>query len=260
MDDLAIYAATVPLSAPTSSEQARLWSQSHWPTVYKKSNPFGPHPSIIAHAESEMIGDVQRWTGIALRVAARSESEGFGAPIGAVIVDRVAHTAHAVAVAGDGRWKDQKKGGVGNVMAHAVLRAIGMVARKIKATQNMHSPWEATVANVEPNIYLDYPLFAEEQAIFESGSVSPSGYLCHGLEIYLTHEPCVMCSMALLHSRFGRVVFGRQMPRTGGLCGEASGLGHGLFWRKGLNWNLLAWQLELNDTGLLAELEPLVEA
>jgi tRNA-specific adenosine deaminase 3 len=86
------------------------------------------------------------------------------------------------------------------------------------------------------------------------------------MELYVTHEPCVMCSMAILHSRFGRVVIGRGMGGTGGMMaerrrddcndcndcnehgggeegcgGDEAGLRYGLFWRGELNWKVLCW-------------------
>ena len=44
------------------------------------------------------------------------------------------------------------------------------------------------------------------------------GYQLTNRTLYITHEPCVMCTMALVHARVKEVVFIHPMPSTGG-CG-----------------------------------------
>jgi tRNA(adenine34) deaminase len=40
-------------------------------------------------------------------------------------------------------------------------------------------------------------------------------YRLPGCELYVTLEPCAMCSGAIMHSRIARVVFGARDPKTG---------------------------------------------
>lgn len=44
-------------------------------------------------------------------------------------------------------------------------------------------------------------------------------YRLPGCELYVTLEPCVMCSGALMHARFSRIVFGAHDFKTGA-CGS----------------------------------------
>ena len=39
------------------------------------------------------------------------------------------------------------------------------------------------------------------------------GYLLNSYDVYLTHEPCLMCSMGLVHSRVRRVFYNQLSSR-----------------------------------------------
>ncbi|CAR23406.1 Tad3p [Lachancea thermotolerans CBS 6340] len=46
-------------------------------------------------------------------------------------------------------------------------------------------------------------------------------YLCLDFDVYTTHEPCSMCSMALIHSRIKRCIYLTPMNKTGCLESES---------------------------------------
>jgi tRNA(adenine34) deaminase len=48
-------------------------------------------------------------------------------------------------------------------------------------------------------------------------------YRLPGCELYVTLEPCVMCSGAMMHARLSKVVFGAADPKTGA-CGSVVNL------------------------------------
>lgn len=58
---------------------------------------------------------------------------------------------------------------------------------------------------------------AEQQEAAKNGSQ----YLLIGLSLFITLEPCLMCTMALLHSRVKEVFYLVPMPQTGGCGGIA---------------------------------------
>lgn len=64
-----------------------------------------------------------------------------------------------------------------------------------------------------------------------------ANYLCHNLVVYTTDEPCVMCCMALVHSRVGRVIYLKNAASSGGF--ESN---YQLGARDGLNWKFELWK------------------
>ncbi|CCG21087.1 Tad3 protein [Candida orthopsilosis Co 90-125] len=63
------------------------------------------------------------------------------------------------------------------------------------------------------------------------------GYLCTDMIVYTTHEPCVMCSMALVHSRIVRCTYLKSVSPGGGM--ESS---YYLGDLDGLNWKFPIWR------------------
>lgn len=79
---------------------------------------------------------------------------------------------------------------VHNPLQHAVMRCIDQVSRdELKR-----------LADAAPTL-----------------TQEPLPYMCSGYDLFVTREPCVMCSMAILHSRFKRVCYGTEDAEFGGL-------------------------------------------
>ncbi|KAI0693962.1 hypothetical protein BC835DRAFT_1406574 [Cytidiella melzeri] len=55
----------------------------------------------------------------------------------------------------------------------------------------------------------------------DSKTCNGAHYLLTDLTVFLSHEPCIMCSMALLHSRVQEVIYFVPMEKTGG-CGSVA--------------------------------------
>lgn len=277
---LQIKEITVPLLAPTSPEKADEWSELYWPTFYRKTNPFGAHPASIYMAENQLEvpadGNLSIAQAMDLATQAGDSTKHWSNDLsfGCVVLERVEDKTDILAVAGDARHKplpSEKKriksgqtgcSEQGNVMGHAVMRAVGMIGRK--RLRCASTPISKAAAKAESNFaavglehdeaardafFLDLPLNELERQYFDRDNIKPDGYLCLKLELFLTHEPCIMCSMALVHSRVGRVIFMHRMPKTGGLTSEMVrndtgpvGLGYGLCWRKELNWQFSCWE------------------
>ncbi|KAF8133626.1 hypothetical protein EV363DRAFT_1566046 [Boletus edulis] len=81
-------------------------------------------------------------------------------------------------------------------------------------------------------------------------------YLLTGLSLFITHEPCVMCTMALLHSRVKEVFYLVPMPRTGG-CGGLTCIPS----LKGVNhrFSIGVWKEDPGDSDWPDPLDPTID-
>lgn len=272
-----LYETLIPLYPPTTAEQARSWSQQYWPCSFNPASQTlqnGPPLQLLRTTRAELdSARLEEYLGLAHQAARECSDAGFGRNIGAVVVDP--RMSKVIAVAGDARWWSPASPHPGNATDgfqghadgrpehHALMRAIAMVAEtEIRRQDDDDTSSRARGTNgrqAEPAdlggttlttiefASLHHARSAKEDVHASAGALSENrtdAYLCTGLDVYLTHEPCVCCSMAMIHSRFRACVFERRMAGTGGLCAEKDngGLGYGLFWRPELNWRVMTFE------------------
>ncbi|ATJ84043.1 tRNA adenosine(34) deaminase TadA [Halomonas beimenensis] len=68
--------------------------------------------------------------------------------------------------------------------------------------------YNAPVAGHDPSAH------AEIRALRDAGA-RLANYRLAGCTLYVTLEPCMMCTGAIIHARLARVVYGAAEPRTG---------------------------------------------
>ena len=78
----------------------------------------------------------------------------------------------------------------------------------VKDGQVISKAFNKPIANHDPSAHAEM-LALREAALLEKN------YRIPGSTLYVTLEPCAMCSGAILHARIDRVVYGAPDPKTG---------------------------------------------
>ncbi|KAM7541365.1 hypothetical protein Aperf_G00000024066 [Anoplocephala perfoliata] len=65
---------------------------------------------------------------------------------------------------------------------------------------------------------IDHAAMLAAKLIGRSNLEHGERYLLNDCDVYLSIEPCLMCAMALLHSRVSRVFIAKRLPSIGGMC------------------------------------------
>lgn len=100
-------------------------------------------------------------------------------------------------------------------LRHAVLNVIRAVADYRASSSNTA---EALSLDISTDPIPTPPIPEVSTSEPTTAAQNGSHYLLTSLTLFTSHEPCIMCSMALLHSRVKEIFYLIPMERTGG-CG-----------------------------------------
>ncbi|XP_028250022.1 putative inactive tRNA-specific adenosine deaminase-like protein 3 [Parambassis ranga] len=174
------FVVKVPTRPPLTRPQFELASR-HWPTSFHEDK------QVTVALRGELFSSHQKammhmYMMTALTAANAGKELGMEA-VGAVVVDPVLE--RIIAVGHDCRGA--------HPLHHAVMVCIDLVARSQGGGYYSFDSYTACK-------------FTPANSNMCEGDSQP--YICTGYDLYVTREPCVMCAMALVHSRIGRVFYG----------------------------------------------------
>ncbi|CDQ57303.1 unnamed protein product [Oncorhynchus mykiss] len=169
--------ACPPLTRPQFEQASKLW-----PTSFHEDKQV----TVALRGQlftSSQKSKMQEYMMAAVAAARAGQESGMKA-VGAAVVDPEAERILAVG-------HDCQQGG--HPLHHAIMVCIDLVARGQGGGAYTYDKYPACQS------VLPYSSPSQKQ-------VEP--YICTGYDLYVTREPCVMCAMALVHSRIGRVFYG----------------------------------------------------
>ncbi|KAK4051644.1 tRNA-specific adenosine deaminase subunit tad3 [Microbotryomycetes sp. JL201] len=196
------YVCAVPASVARTEEQAAEWGKV-WPVAMmhiREGARALPRARGWEQVKEEWI---QREAEDVWRAAVEAEQIGE-CPVACHVTDSFHPLVH-----GPGKMPKtivraiDTRQSTGNCLCHAACNAIDAVA--ILDRQNLRGS----------------PLLPD----------MPVPYLLTGLTVFMSHEPCLLCSMSLMHSRIANLFYLKSSPGSGGLGSlfsvhEDGGLNH----------------------------------
>lgn len=181
------FVVKIPARPPLTRPQFELASQ-HWSTAFHENK----HVTVALRGElfsTKEKAKMHTYMTSALTAAQAAKELGMEA-VGAVVVDP--EVDRIIAVGHDCR-RDHP-------LHHAVMVCIDLVARSQGGGNYCFDRYTACQFSL--------PKAAKNQEMSNQSEGAAEPYICTGYDLYVTREPCVMCAMALVHSRIGRVFYG----------------------------------------------------
>lgn len=186
------FLVRVPARPPLTRPQFDT-ARKHWPTAFHEDK------RVTDALKGQLFSPLQKaqmhtYMSTALTAAKAGREAGMEA-VGAVVVDSAQD--RIIAVSHDCRGR--------HPLHHAVMVCIDLVARSQGGGCYSYDQY--------PACRVVWPASGPQGP----ASGPPEPYICTGYHLYVTREPCVMCAMALVHSRIGRVFYGT--PSADGALG-----------------------------------------
>ncbi|QEU59538.1 Tad3 [Kluyveromyces lactis] len=188
----------VPKVGPSTKSLMLKWSEQYWPLIWRGN----PNDQILNDYIFDMTEIRSLLTKIAEESRAIRDLNTMQLPIVSAFVNP---NSGKIIISKDYRHS-------GSPLDHSIMVGINQVAKQEQERRDR-------VQNGT----------ASEEDIHQGET-----YLCLDFDVYTSHEPCSMCSMALIHSRVKRCIFINPMSVSGALKPD-SGDGYCMHSNKDLN-------------------------
>lgn len=182
----------IPATPPTSNELAKEWSKKYWPMVFRRAR-VAWQATPIEEAEREEVAERSRL------LVAQSDSQkekilrelpaesipGFPCAVEThIYIDGfLAGQAHDRRLYGESLFP----------LHHSPLDALKTLSERVRKL--------ATARNVKRGKSDQQ----EGEKTVQAGEIKADQYYASNADVYVIGEPCMMCCMALIHSRIARI-------------------------------------------------------
>jgi len=249
--ELEPFMMSIPSRAATTREEYVSLCIT-WPVLYQPPPPPRPLPS-----NGEMLS-ILRYMSICFDVAWRHEKSSSFLGICAMMVrpsngEIIAISCDTSCRAHMSCPREKEKCENCQPFRHAVMNCIESASRKVGSYKRRHSLHYKALSDcsssfcdeAESFVTADSDLHSLESETDTEGNEKPlfpeDAYMCTGMDVYTTREPCLMwvfvntcslfylldvyrCCMALVHARVKRVIFSSPNKCFGGLGGGPKGI------------------------------------